>query len=193
MWGRSYRYSDSATAPWFIYFRRCQTPSTWCCVCMYTGRVVCSAVASSRQPPPSSARGEKKGRVSKSLLDGSTDEPPRLSQCLRVAHHGNWPPRGPRLNCEGSRSSLEPQRYSVYGPPACGYALPLTIPITCCPVGQPVQAKARRRNTVTINHLHQAIVHGLGPVPSPDKWERLRQRKGIRRETMLQTLWIWQI
>ena len=45
---------------------------------------------------------------------------------LPLAHHGNWVPCGPRLNCEGSRSSLEPQRYSVRDPPVCGHALALT-------------------------------------------------------------------
>ena len=45
---------------------------------------------------------------------------PRLAQCLLVAHHGNWVPCGPRLNCAGSRSGLEPQRYCAHGPVVCG-------------------------------------------------------------------------
>ena len=45
---------------------------------------------------------------------------PRLAQCLLVAHHGNWVPCGPRLNCAGSRSGLEPQRYCAHGPLVCG-------------------------------------------------------------------------
>ena len=45
---------------------------------------------------------------------------PRLAQCLPVAHHGNWVPCGPRLNCAGSRSGLEPQRYCAHGPLVCG-------------------------------------------------------------------------
>ena len=45
---------------------------------------------------------------------------PRLAQCLPVAHHGNWVPCDPRLNCPGSRSGLEPQRSCVHGPLVCG-------------------------------------------------------------------------
>ena len=45
---------------------------------------------------------------------------PRLAQCLPVAHHGNWVPCDPRLNCAGSRSGLEPQRYCAHGPLVCG-------------------------------------------------------------------------
>ena len=41
----------------------------------------------------------------------------------------------PKPNYEVSRSSLEPQRYSVQDPPVCGHALPLTYPVTCCLAG----------------------------------------------------------
>ena len=80
----------------------------------------------------------------------------RPAQCLLVAHHGYWVPCGSRLNCAGSRSRLEPQRYSVHDPSACGYALALTNPITCCLAGRCLQAKARRRelrNQTTLSQL----------------------------------------
>ena len=69
----------------------------------------------------------------------------RPTQCLIVAHHEYWVPWGSRLSCAGSWSRLEPQRYSVHDPSACGYALALTNPITCCLAGRCLQAKARRR------------------------------------------------
>ena len=69
----------------------------------------------------------------------------RPAQCLLVAHHGYWVPCSSMLNCAGSRSRLEPQRYSVHDPSARGYALALTNPITCCLAGRCLQAKAGRR------------------------------------------------
>ena len=80
----------------------------------------------------------------------------RPAQCLLVAHHGYWVPCGSRVNCAGSRSRLEPQRYSVHDPSACGYALALTNPITCCLAGRYLQAKSRRRelrNQTTLSQL----------------------------------------
>ena len=64
---------------------------------------------------------------------------------INYQHHGYWVPCDSRLNCAGSRSWLEPQRYSVHDPSACGYALALTTQITCCLAGRCLQAKARRR------------------------------------------------
>ena len=55
----------------------------------------------------------------------------RPAQCLLVAHHGYWVTCCTRLNCAGPRTRLEPQRYSVNAPSACGYALALTNPSTC--------------------------------------------------------------
>ena len=76
------------------------------------------------QPPPSSLERKEGQPVSPFLVVLQLCKS-RLSQCLLVAHHVHWVPCGPRLNCEGSRSSLEPQRISVYDPPVCGHALPL--------------------------------------------------------------------
>ena len=81
-----------------------------------------------------------------------------VAQCLLVAHHGYWVPCGSRLNCAGSRSRLEPQRYSVHDPSACGYALALTNPITCCLAGRCIQAKARRRELRNQTTLSQPWV-----------------------------------
>ena len=55
---------------------------------------------------------------------------------LLVVHHGYWLTCCSRINCAGSRSRLESQRYSVHDPWACGYALALTNPITCCLAGR---------------------------------------------------------
>ena len=77
----------------------------------------------------------------------------RPAQCL-VAHHGYWVPCGSRLNCAGSWSRLEPQRYSVHDPSACGYALALTNPITCCLVGRCLQARRTElRNQTTLSQV----------------------------------------
>ena len=106
--------------------------------------------------PPSSFSAAKRGRVVRPFLMVLHLYWSRPAQCLLVAHHGYWETCGSRLNCAGSRSRLEPQRYSVQDPSACGYALTLTNPITCCLAGRFLQAKARRmelRNQTTLSQL----------------------------------------
>ena len=78
----------------------------------------------------------------------------RPAHFLLMAHHGYCEPCGPSPNCAGSRSSLEPQTYSVHNPLTCGYALALTNLITCCLAGHCLQATIRRRKS---NHTLPAL------------------------------------
>ena len=85
----------------------------------------------------------------------------RPAQCLLVAHHGYWVPCGSRLNCAGSRRSLEPQRYSVHYPSACGLALALTNQITCCLASRCLQQRLGEGNSEIKPHSPSYGSNGL--------------------------------